>query len=141
MKILLGSMKDKGDELATFLEPRIGVKAEVSGGELEIEDESMRKGVRSRHVKTYIKKFLSIEKLRKDYRILVEGGELRLVELVGEEEEEEEEVKKGKRKEEEKEETKKEEKEEEIAPEEKTEPSSPEGGDAAPPKAAEKSTT
>ncbi len=140
MKILLGSMKDKGDELATFLEPRIGVKAEVSGGELEIEDESLRKGVRSRHVKTYIKRFLSIEKLRKDYRILVEGGELRLVELVGEEEEEEE-VKKGKRKEEEKEETKKEEKEEEITPEEKTEVSSPEGRDAAPPKAAEKSTT
>ncbi len=81
MKILLGTLKDKGDELAAFLEPRIGVKPEVGGGELDIEDKSLREGVRSRHVKTYIKRFLSIEKVRDDYRVLVDSGELRLVEL------------------------------------------------------------
>lgn len=96
MKILLGTLKDKGDDLAAFLEPRIGVKGDVSGGELEIEDKSLKEGIRSRHVKTYIKRFLSIEKVRKDYRVLVEGGELRLVELEGEPEEEEEDEKKGK---------------------------------------------
>jgi len=96
MKILLGTLKDRGNELAAFLEPRIGVKPEVSGGELDIDDESLKKGVRSRHVKTYIKRFLSIEKVRKDYRVLVDSGELRLVELEAEEEEEEE---KGKAKE------------------------------------------
>ncbi len=103
MKILLGTLKEKGDELATFLEPRIGVKGEVSGGELDIDDKSLRDGVRSRQVKTYIKRFLSIEKVRRDYRVLVEGGELRLVELeLGEEEEEkEEEPKRGKEKKEE----------------------------------------
>jgi hypothetical protein len=90
MKILMGTLKDKGDDLATFLEPRIGVKAEVSGGELDIEDKSIKKGIRSRHVKTYIKRFLSIEKVRKDYRVLVENGELRLVEFEKDEEEEEE---------------------------------------------------
>ena len=101
MKILLGTLKDKGDDLAAFLEPRIGVKGEVSGGELDIEDKSLKKGIRSRHVKTYIKRFLSIEKVREDYRVLVEGGELRLVELEGtEEEEEEKEEKKSKAKEE-----------------------------------------
>ena len=94
MKILLGTLKEKGDDLATFLEPRIGVKGEVSGGELDIEDGSLRKGVRSRQVKTYIKRFLSIEKVREKYRVLVEGSELRLVELAGEEDEEEEEKKK-----------------------------------------------
>ena len=94
MKILLGTLKDKGDELAAFLEPRIGVKGELSGGELDIEDDSLRAGVRSRHVKTYIKRFLSIEKVRDDYRVLVEDGELRLVELEGGEEEEEEENRK-----------------------------------------------
>ena len=99
MKILLGTLKDKGDELAAFLEPRIGVKPEVGGGELDIEDSSIKKGVRSRHVKTYIKRFLSIEKVRDDYRVLVDSGELRLVELEGEEEEEKEE-KKGRGKEE-----------------------------------------
>jgi len=93
MKILLGTLKDKGDGLAAFLEPRIGVKPEVGGGELDIEDDSIRKGVRSRHVKTYIKRFLSIEKVRKDYRVLVDDGELRIVELEGEEEEEEKEEK------------------------------------------------
>lgn len=101
MKILLGTLKEKGEDLAEFLEPRIGVKGEVSGGELDIEDKSLKKGVRSRHVKTYIKRFLSIEKVRRDYRVLVEGGEIRLVQLEGEEEEEEEkEEKKGKPKEE-----------------------------------------
>lgn len=101
MKILLGTLKEKGEDLAEFLEPRIGVKGEVSGGELDIEDKSLKKGVRSRHVKTYIKRFLSIEKVRQDYRVLVEGGEIRLVQLEGEEEEEEEkEERKGKAKEE-----------------------------------------
>jgi hypothetical protein len=98
MKILLGTLKDKGDELAAFLEPRIGVKGEVSGGELDIEEKSLRKGIRSRHVKTYIKRFLSIEKVRDDYRVLVDGGEFRLVELEREEEEEEKEEKKTKEK-------------------------------------------
>jgi hypothetical protein len=98
MKILLGTLKDRGDELAAFLEPRIGVKPEVGGGELDIEDSSIKKGIRSRHVKTYIKRFLSMKKVRDDYRVLVESGELRLVELEGEEEEEEE--KKGRGKEE-----------------------------------------
>ena len=90
MKILLGTLKDKGDELAAFLEPRIGVKPETGGGELDIDDKSLKEGIRSRHVKTYIKRFLSIEKVRDDYRVLVDSGELRLVELEGEEEEEEE---------------------------------------------------
>ena len=44
MKIILGTLKDKGDELAAFLEPRIGVKPEVGGGELDIEDKSLKKG-------------------------------------------------------------------------------------------------
>jgi hypothetical protein len=90
MKILLGTLKDKGDDLAAFLEPRIGVKGDVSGGELDIEDKSLKKGIRSRHVKTYIKRFLSIEEVRDRYRVLVEGGELRLVELETDEEVEEE---------------------------------------------------
>ena len=90
MKILLGTLKEKGDDLAEFLEPRIGVKGEVSGGELDIEDKSIKKGIRSRHVKTYIKRFLSIEKVRDRYRVLVEGSELRLVEIETDEEVEEE---------------------------------------------------
>ncbi len=119
MKILLGTLKDKGGQLAAFLEPRIGTKGEVSGGEMDIEDKSLRKGVGSRQVKTYIKRFLSIEKVRSDYRVLVEAGELRLVELEAEEEEEEKPEKKAKEK---KEETKPEKEEEKASDEEKTPP-------------------
>src|ERR1022692_648683 len=106
MKILLGTLKDKGDKLVTFLEPRIGVKGEISGGELDIEDSSLKKGIRPRQVKTYIKRFLSIEKVRDNYRVLVDGGELRLVELEGNAEEEEEEKKEAKKNKERKEEKK-----------------------------------
>ena len=132
MKILLGTLKDKGDDLAAFLEPRIGVKPEVGGGELDIEDSSIRKGVRSRHVKTYIKRFLSMEKVRDDYRVLVESGELRLVELEGEEEEEKEE-KKSKGKEEAKPADK--EAEKPVSGEKQAEPQkAPEGEESVPPK-------
>jgi hypothetical protein len=125
MKILLGTLKDKGDELVTFLEPRIGVKGEVSGGELDIEDSSLKKGIRPRQVKTYIKRFLSIQKVRDNYRVLVDGGELRLVELEGSAEEEEEEEKKEEKKNKEKKEEKKENKisKETESPEPKVGPS------------------
>jgi hypothetical protein len=96
LKILLGTLEDKGDELATFLEPRIGAKPDVGGGELNVEDSSLKEGLRSRHVKTYIKRFLYMQKVRQDYRVLVEAGELRIIELEREEEEEEEEKKKAK---------------------------------------------
>jgi hypothetical protein len=96
MKILLGTLEDKGDELAAFLEPRIGAKPDVGGGELNVEDSSLKEGLRSRHVKTYIKRFLYMQKVRQDYRVLVEAGELRIIELEREEEEEEEKEKKAK---------------------------------------------
>jgi hypothetical protein len=124
MKILLGTLKDKGDDLASFLEPRIGVKGEVSGGEIDIEDKSVKKGVRSRHVKTYVKRFLSMEKLRDKYRVLVEGGELRLVELETDEEVEEE-LKAEEKKKRERKEEKPAEKEAEAASEEKAEADKP----------------
>lgn len=90
MKVVLGTLKDSGDELATFLEPRVGAKPSLSGGEIEIEDESLRKGVRPRQVKTYIKRFLYMKGVRKKYRVFVAGKELTIQEIeVGEEEEEE----------------------------------------------------
>ncbi|MDV3292696.1 MAG: hypothetical protein LYZ70_00310 [Nitrososphaerales archaeon] len=90
MKVNLGTLKDKGDELVTFLEPRVGTKPSVSGGVLEIDDAGLRAGVKPRHVKTYIKRFLYTNKLRKNYRVFVAGRELTVQELeLGEREEEE----------------------------------------------------
>jgi hypothetical protein len=87
MKISLGTLKDKGDELVSFLEPRVGVKPSLSGDSVEIDDEGVRKGVKPRDVKTYIKRFLFMEGIRKNYRVFVNGKELTVQEIeLGEEE-------------------------------------------------------
>ncbi len=116
MKISLGNLKEKGQELATFLEPRIGTTPSLSGDSIEIEDGSLRKGVRPRQVKTYIKRFMYMNGVRKNYRVFVAGKELTIQEIELGEKEEEEKEKKAKAEapapEEEKEETEKAEKEE-----------------------------
>jgi hypothetical protein len=91
LKVALGTLKDKGDDLVAFLEPRVGTKPSLSGGEIEIEDEELKEGVKPRHVKTYIKRFLYMNGVRKKYRVFVAGKELTIQEIeVGEKEEEEE---------------------------------------------------
>ena len=126
MKISLGTIKDQGEELAAFLEPRVGVKPSVSGDTLEMEDGSIREGVRPRHVKTYIKRFMYMKGIKKKYRVFVSGKELTIQEIeLGEEEEKEEK----KRKEEAAKAQKKEEsteKKEEPAPEKAPEEPKPE---------------
>ncbi|MDG6985723.1 MAG: hypothetical protein JRM73_03145 [Nitrososphaerota archaeon] len=125
MKIIVGTLKDKSEELATFLEPRIGTKPEVSGGSIEIDDKSVREGVKPRHVKTYIKRFLYMNGVRKNYRVFVAGKELTLQEIeLGEEEEEEKKAPAAK------EEAAPEEEKKEAAPEEPEAPE-PEGEEAA----------
>ena len=93
MKVTLGTFKDKGDELAAFLEPRVGTKPSIAGDAIEIEDGSLRAGVKPRSVKTYIKRFLYMKGVRKKYRVFVTGKELLIQEIEVEEEGEE---KKGK---------------------------------------------
>jgi hypothetical protein len=89
LKITLGTLKDKANELVSFLEPRVGSKPELSGGEIEIDEESARKGLKPRQVKTYVKRFLYMNGVRKNYRVFVEGKELTIQEIeLGEEEEE-----------------------------------------------------
>ena len=90
MKVSLGTLKDSGDDLVAFLEPRVGTKPSLSGGEIEIEDEEVKEGVKPRHVKTYIKRFLYMKGVRKKYRVFVTGKELTIQEIeLGEKEEEE----------------------------------------------------
>jgi hypothetical protein len=91
LKVALGTLKDKGDQLAAFLEPRVGTKPSISGDAIEFEDESVREGVKPRQVKTYIKRFLYMNGVRKNYRVFVAGKELTIQEIeLGEKEEEEE---------------------------------------------------
>jgi hypothetical protein len=89
LKVVLGTLKDKGEELATFLEPRVGTKPSLTGDAIEIEDSGVREGVKPRQVKTYIKRFLYMKGVRKNYRVFVAGKELTVQEIeLGEEEEE-----------------------------------------------------
>ena len=91
MKVALGTLKNKGEALVTFLEPRVGAKPSLSGDAIEIEDKEVKEGVRPRHVKTYIKRFLYMNGVRKNYRVFVSGRDLTIQEIeLGEEEEEEE---------------------------------------------------
>lgn len=87
MKIVLGALKDSAEELVSFLEPRVGTKPTSSGSEIEIEDSSIRQGVKPRQVKTYVKRFLHKTGKRKAFRVLVAGSELSIVKLEGGEEE------------------------------------------------------
>ncbi|HME19067.1 MAG TPA: hypothetical protein VKF15_04990 [Nitrososphaerales archaeon] len=96
MKITLGTLKDKGDDLVAFLEPRVGVKPSISGDSVEIDDDGIRKGVKPRDVKTYIKRFLFMKGVRKKYRVFVKGRELTVQEIEVEEEEEKAEKEGGK---------------------------------------------
>ncbi len=94
MKISLGTLKEKGQDLATFLEPRVGAKPSLSGDSMEIDDGSLREGVRPRHVKTYIKRFMYMNGVRKNYRVFVAGKELTIQEIeLGKEEKKEEKAK------------------------------------------------
>ncbi len=122
MKVILGNLKDKGEELQTFLEPRVGTKPTLSGGELEMEDSAIREGVRPRQVKTYLKRFLHQKGLRKTFRVLVSGSQLTIQEL---ERKQEEEKKEAPKKEEEKEAPPKEKKEEKPEKEERPKPKKP----------------
>ncbi len=94
MKVELGTLKDKGEDLVAFLEPRVGTKPTLSSDSLEIEDDAIRQGVKPRHVKTYVKRFLYMNGVKKKYRVFVSGKELTLQEVVtGEEEKKEKEEK------------------------------------------------
>ncbi|HXW37365.1 MAG TPA: hypothetical protein VEJ36_05640 [Nitrososphaerales archaeon] len=90
MKIFVGTLKDKGEDLSSFLEARVGTKPEFGGDSIEIDTSAARKGINTRLVKTYIKRFLFVNGVRSDYRVFVDGDELTIQELEGTEEEEEE---------------------------------------------------
>src|SRR5438309_624610 len=90
LRSIASDIKDGREELQSFLEPRVGMKPSVSGGDLEMEDSAIRKGVKPRQVKTYVKRFLHQKGLRKTFRVLVNGSQLTIQELEREEEEKEE---------------------------------------------------
>ena len=135
MKLALGTLKDKGEELAAFLEPRVGTKPQLSGDSMEIDDKAAKKGMKPRKVKTYIKRFLYMNGIRKSYRVFVEGDELTVQEIElseAEQEEKEKVAEKMEKAEKEESEERKPEGKKEKAVEEKEEEPKPEAEEAKP---------
>lgn len=84
VQINLGRLKDKRDDIVSFLEAKLGVSSVVEGGKIVLSEEAGP--VRMKDVKTYLKRYLHREGLRRETRILVEKGEVNFVEVEREEE-------------------------------------------------------
>ena len=78
VQINLGKLKN-GEGIVLLLKDKLGVSPVLEGKKIILEDEN--NPVRIKDVKTYLKKFLHREGLRKKIRILVEKGEINLVEM------------------------------------------------------------
>lgn len=82
---------DLKDDAVMFIESKLPVKSDRDGDVISFEDKSPRSHVTSPEVRTYMKRFLHSKDLRKQFRILSEGGSLTFVRQKLEKEEEEEE--------------------------------------------------
>lgn len=85
LKIDLGKLKERSDDLATFLEEKLSIKPSMEGDEIILKDEEAKAKLKKSSVKTYLKRYLHINDLRRSYRVLVESDELKFVELKVEE--------------------------------------------------------
>lgn len=85
MEIQLGDLKDKAADLVKFLDEKAGIKSKAAGDKVEIEGEDLQK----LQVKTYLKRFLHVNKSRKDHKISVDGDVIKVLTLAVEEEKEE----------------------------------------------------
>ena len=88
---------DLKDEVVTFVESKLPLKSDKDGDVITFEDKSSRSHVSSPEVRTYLKRFLHSNDLKKRFRILSEDGSLAFVKRLNQEEEEEEKDEKGKK--------------------------------------------
>lgn len=86
LKIELGDLKEKSEELANFLEEKLKIKPSIEASSLVLDDTELKVKLKKSLLKTYLKRYLHINDLRRSYRVLVKEDELRLVALKAEEE-------------------------------------------------------
>ena len=84
VQINLGKSKVNGENIVSLLNEKLGGSAVLEGKRILFKDEDHP--IRMKDVKTYLKKYLHHEGLRKQIRILVDKGEVIFVELQQEEE-------------------------------------------------------
>lgn len=83
MRINSGKL-EKPEELADFLQKRIGENVKVDGSLIELGEKN---NLKARQVKTYIKRFLHNRGLRERFRVLVNKDEITLQMIETEKEE------------------------------------------------------
>ncbi len=87
VKIELGDLKDKSEDLAAFLEKRLMIKPSIEGSTIILDDTKSKVKLKKSLLKAYLKRYLHINELRKSHRVLVKEDEFRLVGLKVEEKE------------------------------------------------------
>lgn len=89
VKIELRDLKDKGEDLAAFLEKRLMIKPSIEGSTIILDDTKSKVKLKKSLLKAYLKRYLHINELRKNHRVLVKDDEFRLVASKVKEKEEE----------------------------------------------------
>ena|SRR5579872_3148619 len=64
------------NDVVTFIEAKLPVKGDKDGDVISFEDKSPRSHVTSPEIRTYMKRFLYSNELRKKFRVLSEDGSL-----------------------------------------------------------------
>jgi hypothetical protein len=77
VKINLGKLKNKGSDIGEFLQEKLGVIPTFEGGSITVGNEDQP--VKISNVKTYLKRYIHIKGLKNEARVLVENGEVNIV--------------------------------------------------------------
>ncbi len=86
ININVEKLKDKKNDLLTFLQQKLQENnVSLEENKIVVKDESLQR----KDIKTYLKKFLHKEGLKKDYRILSDKEQIKFIIIEKEEEEEE----------------------------------------------------
>lgn len=86
LKIELGDLKDKSEDLAIFLEKKLNLKPSIEASSLVLNDSKLKTKLKKSILKTYLKRYLHINDLRKSYKVLVKEDELKFVKSKAKEE-------------------------------------------------------
>ncbi|MEM3437473.1 MAG: hypothetical protein QXP55_02915 [Nitrososphaerales archaeon] len=81
LKIELGDLKDKNEDLIAFLEKRLRIKSSMEGSSIVLNDVKSKVKLKKNILKVYLKRYLHINGLRKSYRVLVRGDKLVIIKL------------------------------------------------------------
>jgi hypothetical protein len=81
---------DSKDGLVSFVESKLPVKSTRDGDVITFEDKSERTHVSGPEIRTYLKRYLHSQELKKKYRLLSEEGVLKFVKSKAGDAEEEE---------------------------------------------------